>query len=86
MTARTAVISATATTVVTGCPLRATSFATGAEVAKFTEEFKGFEEVKKIALVPEDFTVENGMLTPSMKLKRRVAVETYKAEIAALYA
>ena len=57
-----------------------------AEVAKFTEEFKGFEEVKKIALVPEDFTVENGMLTPSMKLKRRVAVETYKAEIAALYA
>ncbi len=57
-----------------------------AEVDKFCEEFKGFEEVKKVALVAEDFTVENGLLTPSMKLKRRVATELYKDKIEALYA
>jgi len=56
-----------------------------AEVEKFCAEFKGFEEIKKIALVPEDFTVENGLLTPSMKLKRRVAMEKYGERIEALY-
>lgn len=56
-----------------------------AEVDKFAEEFKGFEEIKKIALISEDFTTENGMLTPSMKLKRRVATERFGDKIEALY-
>jgi long-chain acyl-CoA synthetase len=55
------------------------------EVEKFTAEFKGFEEIKKIALLPEDFTTENGMLTPSMKVKRRVVTQKYGDKIESLY-
>jgi long-chain acyl-CoA synthetase len=57
-----------------------------AEVEKSTAEFKGFEEIKKFDLLPEDFTTDNGMLTPSMKMKRRVVVERFKDKIEALYA
>jgi long-chain acyl-CoA synthetase len=55
------------------------------EVKKAGESFKGFEEIKKIVLAHEDFTVENGLLTPSLKLKRRVAMQKYGEKIAALY-
>lgn len=55
------------------------------EVKKAGEAFKGFEEVKKILLVPEDFTVENGLLTPSLKLKRRVAMQKYGEKLLGLY-
>ncbi|NUO47519.1 MAG: long-chain fatty acid--CoA ligase [Polyangiaceae bacterium] len=55
------------------------------EVEKWTAEFKGFEEIKKIALLPEDFTTENGMLTPSMKVKRRVVTQKYGDKIESLY-
>jgi long-chain acyl-CoA synthetase len=48
--------------------------------------FKGFESVKGFALLAEDFTPENGLLTPSMKLKRRQVVEKYGSCIEALYA
>ena len=57
-----------------------------AVVEKSTAEFKGFEEIKKFDLLPEDFTTDNGMLTPSMKMKRRVVVERFKDKIEALYA
>ncbi|MBK6518452.1 MAG: long-chain fatty acid--CoA ligase [Polyangiaceae bacterium] len=56
-----------------------------AEVDKFAAEFKGFEEVKKVGVLPEDFTTENGMMTPSMKVKRRVVLEKYQDKIEALY-
>jgi len=36
-------------------------------------------------LLKDQFTVEKGLLTPTMKLKRNVAVETYKDEIELLY-
>ncbi|MFO0548554.1 MAG: long-chain fatty acid--CoA ligase [Polyangiaceae bacterium] len=55
------------------------------EVDKYAKEFKGFEDIKKVVIVPEDFTVENGLLTPSLKLKRRVAVQRYGAQIDAQY-
>ena len=56
-----------------------------AEVAKYSSDFKGFEGVKAFALLAEDFTTQNNMLTPSLKLKRRQVVETYGAELASLY-
>jgi long-chain acyl-CoA synthetase len=43
------------------------------------------ETIKKIALVPEEWTVEGGELTPSMKLKRRVVLQRYKAQIDGMY-
>jgi long-chain acyl-CoA synthetase len=56
------------------------------EVDKHSDGFKGFERVKRVALVEEDFTAQNGLLTPTLKLKRRVAIERYKDRIEALYA
>ncbi len=45
-----------------------------------------FETIKRIRLVPEEWSQDSGELTPSMKLKRRVIKERYSAEIAELYA
>ncbi len=44
-----------------------------------------YELLKQFALVPDEWTVESGELTPSMKLKRRVLAERYRAEIAGLF-
>ncbi|MDB5215784.1 MAG: Long-chain-fatty-acid--CoA ligase, partial [Myxococcaceae bacterium] len=56
------------------------------ELDHYGEKFKGFEGVKDFALIPEDFTTDNGMLTPSLKVKRRKVVEVYQPVIDALYA
>lgn len=55
------------------------------ELDHYGEKFKGFEGVKDFALIAEDFTAENGMLTPSLKVKRRKVVEVYQPVIDALY-
>ncbi|MHA3704504.1 AMP-dependent synthetase/ligase [Jatrophihabitans sp. YIM 134969] len=44
------------------------------------------EQIKKFVIVPEDWSEENGQLTPSLKLKRNVVVKQNADEIAALYA
>jgi len=44
-----------------------------------------FEKMKKFILIPDDFTIANGFLTPTMKLRRRAIEERYKAEIESLY-
>jgi long-chain acyl-CoA synthetase len=56
-----------------------------AEIARCSESFKGFEAVKKFALITDDFTTANGMLTPKMSLKRRVILDRYKATLDKLY-
>jgi long-chain acyl-CoA synthetase len=55
------------------------------ELEHYGEKFKGFEGVKDFALISEDFTPDNGMLTPSLKVKRRKVVEVYQPIIDALY-
>jgi long-chain acyl-CoA synthetase len=45
-----------------------------------------FETIKRFRVVAEEWTQENGELTPSMKLKRRVITERYSAVIDELYA
>jgi long-chain acyl-CoA synthetase len=44
-----------------------------------------FETIKRIAVVPDEWTVETDELTPSMKLKRRVVEQKYAALIAEFY-
>ncbi|TWD29346.1 long-chain acyl-CoA synthetase [Streptomyces sp. T12] len=44
------------------------------------------ESIRTFALVEGEFTEENGLLTPSLKVKRKAAHEAYAKEIAALYA
>ena len=56
------------------------------EVNRFSTEFKGYEKARKIFIGDEDFTTENGMLTPTLKLKRRVVLDRYKDAIESLYA
>jgi long-chain acyl-CoA synthetase len=45
-----------------------------------------FESIKRFTVVPEEWALETGELTPSLKLKRRVIVQRYEPEIAAFYA
>ncbi|MCU1324314.1 MAG: AMP-dependent synthetase and ligase [Acidobacteriaceae bacterium] len=45
-----------------------------------------FEGMKRVTVVPEEWTVEEGTLTPSMKIKRRVIETKYAREIEAFYA
>jgi long-chain acyl-CoA synthetase len=45
-----------------------------------------FETIKRLALVPDEWSVETSELTPSMKLKRRVVLQKYAAEVAVFYA
>jgi long-chain acyl-CoA synthetase len=48
-------------------------------------DFAAFERVKKIALLPRAFTIEEGELTPTMKVRRRAVEERYRALIEAMY-
>ena len=45
-----------------------------------------YESMKRMSVVPEEWTVEDGTLTPSMKLKRRVVENRYAKEIDEFYA
>jgi long-chain acyl-CoA synthetase len=56
-----------------------------AEVDAVNAELASHATVQKIALLPEPLTVENGALTPSLKVKRRVVEERYKAILDAFY-
>jgi len=55
------------------------------ELDRLTEDFKSYERPKRFAIVSEDFTVENGLLGMSLKLKRQKALDKYKSRIEALY-
>ena len=43
------------------------------------------EKIKKIQLIDENFSIENGLLTPTMKVKRKKVTEKYKKELENLY-
>jgi long-chain acyl-CoA synthetase len=49
-------------------------------------EFKGYERIKAFTLLNEDFTQENGLLTPSLKLKRKNVIERFGNELKLLCA
>lgn len=54
-------------------------------VDEVNEGLASFETIKRFRLVPEEWALETGELTPSLKLKRRVIYEKYSACIADLY-
>lgn len=51
-----------------------------------SEKLNGFEKAKKIHITPELFTVENNLLTPTFKLKRKETREKYQKQIDEMYA
>jgi long-chain acyl-CoA synthetase len=55
------------------------------EIARLSEDFKGFEKPRAIALVGDDFTIGNGLLTPTLKLKRREVLARHGDLIDELY-
>ncbi len=57
-----------------------------AELDKQSAHFKSYERPKRLMVVLEDFTIENGILTPSLKIKRREVVKRYGKQLEALYA
>jgi long-chain acyl-CoA synthetase len=56
------------------------------QVDKYNEFFSHPEQVKKICLLADEWTIDTGELTPSLKIKRKVITEKYKREIEAFYA
>jgi long-chain acyl-CoA synthetase len=50
------------------------------------KEFPGYAQVRRVAATLDPWTVENGLLTPTMKLKRAKVMEKFNAEIDAMYA
>ena len=56
------------------------------EVRKTLRDLAQFEMPKKFLLLPRDFSVEGGELTPTLKVRRRIVEERHKAAIEALYA
>ncbi len=56
------------------------------EVMDMLRELAKFETPKKVLLLEDDFTIENGELTPTLKVKRREVEKRYKAQIDAVYA
>ncbi len=49
-------------------------------------ELAGYEQIKRFKIMPNEFTQEGGELTPTLKMKRRLILEKYKAVIDELYA
>jgi long-chain acyl-CoA synthetase len=56
------------------------------EVKRLTAHLAQWETIKRFALLPEDFTFDNGNLTSTLKLKRRVVEKNYREVIDNLYA
>ena len=61
-------------------------------IARYQQEFDRvnadsapWEKVKRFRLVPDEWTVDTGEMTPSLKLKRRIVAAKYASEIDALY-
>ncbi len=54
-------------------------------IAEANSHLASFESVKNFAILPGEFTVESGELTPSLKIKRKVVEERHKDLIESLY-
>ena len=60
-----------------------------AELQRTIDEVNGelapFEQIKRFAVLPRDFSLDHEELTPTMKVRRRVIEEHFAAEIDQLY-
>ncbi|HVY27087.1 MAG TPA: long-chain fatty acid--CoA ligase [Polyangiaceae bacterium] len=56
-----------------------------AELEQHSKSFRSYERPKAFALITADFTVENGMLTPKMSVRRNQVLKAYQSTLDALY-
>ncbi|MEJ7821416.1 MAG: AMP-dependent synthetase/ligase [Chitinophagaceae bacterium] len=54
-------------------------------VESFNKYFNNVEQIKKFELLPHDWTVDTGELTPKMSLKRKVIMEKYRGSVQRIY-
>jgi long-chain acyl-CoA synthetase len=55
------------------------------EVSKLTSTLHDYERVRRVALLAEEFSIDGGEMTPTLKIKRRVVDEKFGARIEELY-
>jgi long-chain acyl-CoA synthetase len=55
------------------------------EIDVLNEEFGKFEQIKKFKLLPAEFSIDGGELTPTLKLKRKVIMAKYEALVEDIY-
>lgn len=55
------------------------------EITFYNQQFGHWEQLKKFKLLSEEFTVENGELTPTLKLKRKIILEKNKGLLSEIY-
>ena len=55
------------------------------EIDKINKNLSKIEKIKKFLIIKEQFTIENGLMTPTLKLKRYKIINNYKIEIEKLY-
>ena len=51
----------------------------------FNKKLSIIEKIKKFKLIEQEFTIENGLMTPTLKLKRKKIIEKYKQDLENLY-
>lgn len=56
------------------------------EVREKTTDLASFEQVRRVVVLPRELTVENGELSPTLKIKRRVVEQRFAADIERAYA
>lgn len=54
-------------------------------VAEANSQLASYETVKRFAILPHDFSIETGELTPSLKIKRRFVDQKFKKQLDAMY-
>jgi long-chain acyl-CoA synthetase len=55
-------------------------------VESINQNLARFEQLKRVLLVVDEFSIESGIMTPTLKLKRRVVEERYRKQIDEVYA
>ena len=55
------------------------------QLKRYGKDFKGYEHPQNFALLSEEWDIDNGLLTPTLKLKREVVEEQFKTEIESLF-
>jgi len=55
-------------------------------IAQRLNGFPAYAQVRRVAVIPDPWSVENGCMTPTLKLRRERILETHRMQVDALYA